>query len=174
MPERFRNSHAAERAKFSRAPSVRLMGERSELLGRRKDGSEFAVEIALSPIQAEEGLLIVAAIRDVTQRKNMEETLRSNLETQSALASLLRLSLEPLSLEEVLGRTLDLLLSLPWIRLESKGAIFLVEDDPQMLVMKAQRGLTEPLLTGCHRVPIGYCLCGKAANHRQVVFARLC
>ncbi|MHB0960518.1 MAG: SpoIIE family protein phosphatase [Pirellulaceae bacterium] len=172
LPERFHQSHAAERARFYAAPSVRRMGERPELLGRRKDGSEISVEVALSPLQADEGLLTVAAIRDVTERKKMEEHLRSNLETQSTLASLLRLSLEPLSLEDVLGRALDLLLLLPWLRLEAKGAIFLVEEDaPQVLVMKAQRGLTEPLLTEYYRVPRGRCLCGKAVNHRQVVFA---
>ncbi|MHB9067966.1 MAG: PAS domain S-box protein [Pirellulaceae bacterium] len=172
LPDCLRNRHVAERATYSRAPSVRMMSERSDLLGRRKDGFEFAAEIALSPVQTADGHLTVAAIRDVTQRKNMEETLRSNLETQSALASLLRLSLEPLSVEELLGRALDLLLLLPWLRLEAKGAIFLVkEDDPQVLVVKTQRGLTEPLLTEYYRVPIGRCLCGEAVNHRQVVFA---
>jgi PAS domain S-box-containing protein len=171
LPERFRAMHAVRRTEYAVAPSVRNMGERPGLLGRRKDGSEFPVEIALSPIQAEEGLLIVADVRDITQRVEMEQILRSNLEVQSAIASLLRLSLESLSLEDILGRTLDILLSLPWTKLESKGAVFLVEDDPQTLVMKAQRGLTEPLLTSCQRVTIGCCLCGRAAQERKVVFA---
>ena len=80
MPERFRNRHKAQRADYHSAPSVRLMGERSELLGRRKDGSEFVAEIALSPIRDDEGISVVAAIRDVTQRKQMEETLRKSEE----------------------------------------------------------------------------------------------
>jgi signal transduction histidine kinase len=101
----------------------------------------------------------------------IDAELRASVETQSALVSLLRLSLESLSLEEFLGRTLDLLVSLPWIRLESKGAVFLVEDNRQMLIMKAQRGLAEPLLTKCRQVPIGRCLCGAAAEQRQVVFS---
>ena len=171
LPERFRAQHAVRRTEYAAAPSVRTMGARPGLLGRRKDGSEFPVEIVLSPIQSEEGLLVVADVRDVTQRVKMEETLRSNLEVQSAIASLLRLSLESLSLEDMLGRTLDILLSLPWIQLESKGAVFLVEDDPQTLVMKAQRGLTEPLLTSCQRVAVGCCLCGRAAQERKAVFA---
>lgn len=171
VPQSYRHQHVADRAAYTSAPCTRVMNQRGELSACHKDGSTFPVEIALSPIHSEEGSLTVAAIRDVTQRKNMEQSLRANLEIQSSLAALLKLSLEPLSLDELLGQALDLLLSLHWIRLESKGAVFLVEDDPQMLVMKAHRGLTEPLLSGCRRVPLGQCLCGMAAEQRGVVFA---
>jgi sigma-B regulation protein RsbU (phosphoserine phosphatase) len=84
--------------------------------------------------------------------------------------SLLELSLEPLSLEEHLGRTLDLLFSIPSIGVESKGAIYLPEGDPQVLVMKAQRGLSDSLRAECERVPFGTCLCGQAAATRHLVF----
>lgn len=171
VPPGCRHQHVAERAAYTSAPCTRVMNQRGELSGCRKDGSTFPAEIALSPIHSDEGSLTVAAIRDVTQRKNMEQSLRANLEIQSSLAAILKLSLEPLSLEELLGQALDLLLSLHWIRLESKGAVFLVEDDPQVLVMKAHRGLAEPLLSGCRRVPLGQCLCGMAAEQRSVVFS---
>ena len=108
---------------------------------------------------------------DITERKHAEEAIRANLEIQSALAALLRLSLDHLALEELLGRALDLLLGLPWIQLQSKAAIFLVADEPQTLLMKVQRGLPESVLHTCHKVPFGRCLCGEAADHRRVVFA---
>lgn len=171
VPERFRDRHVAARGEYSRAPSVQYMCNRPSLLGRRKDNTEFAAEVALSPIETDEGLMVVAAVLDITQRKKTEEALRSNLEIQSALNALLKLSLDPLSLDELLEQALDLLLSLSWIRLGAKGSVFLVEDDPRVLVMKARRGLAEPLLKACCRVRVGECLCGLAAEQRDVVFA---
>ena len=170
MAEPFHNGQAAERAASFHAPTLRLMSERRELLGRRKDGSEFPVEIALNPIDADEGRTIVVTIRSVAQRKLMEDAVRSNLEMQSALSLLLRLSLEPLSLEELLGKSLETLYSLPWMRLDTKGAIFLVENESQTLVRKAHRWLPESLLSICHQVPLGRCLCGKVAESRKLVF----
>jgi PAS domain S-box-containing protein len=171
VPERFRDGHARHRDGFAKAPGARPMSQRDDLHGRRKDGSEFPAEISLSPIESEEGLLTVAAVRDVTERKRVQRQIRSNLQIQSTLNALLELSLEPLPLDEQLQRFLDVLLAVSWIALESKGAIFLVEEDPGVLVMKAQQGLVEPLLSGCARVPAGRCLCGRAAATRGIVFA---
>jgi len=66
MPPRFRDQHVAHRAGFFAAPRTRLMGLDFELSAQRKDGSEFAAHIALAPLQTEDGVLVVAAVRDVT------------------------------------------------------------------------------------------------------------
>jgi PAS domain S-box-containing protein len=71
-----------------------------------------------------------------------------------------------------LDRTLDHLFSIPWLALQSRGAIFLVEDDPDFLVMKAHRGFPANLLRNCGKVPLGVCLCGEAAAGRKIVFAK--
>lgn len=109
--------------------------------------------------------------QDITDRKQAEEKLLSSYQTHTVLSKLLNISLLDIPLKNQLQLILNLIISIPWLEVEKKGSIFLVEDDPGVLVMKAYSGLAPQLLEMCKQVPFGRCLCGRAALSGQVKFA---
>ena len=76
VPDRYRERHLQHRDKFTERPKARRMGPGLDLWGRRRDGSEFPVEISLSPVPTDNGIVVLSAIRDVSDRKLIEEQLR--------------------------------------------------------------------------------------------------
>jgi PAS domain S-box-containing protein len=74
IPDRFRTTHVGHRTRFVNEPTFRPMGSGLQLYGRRKDGTEIAIEVSLSPLTTPEGTVVSAAIRDITERRRLELT----------------------------------------------------------------------------------------------------
>jgi len=108
---------------------------------------------------------------EIIERKRAEEEIQKSYRQQSVLSTLLRISMESISLEEQLERVLDEILSIPWLPVMPRGGIFLVGYNPDVLELQVQRDLDLPLQATCARLPFGKCLCGRAAASGEIVFA---
>jgi two-component system, cell cycle sensor histidine kinase and response regulator CckA len=86
IPPRFRNQHHESRVQFFSHARSRPMGSGRELPALRKDGTEFPANIALSPVDTEDGMVVLAAVRDITERKKNEEIARQHAELQARMA----------------------------------------------------------------------------------------
>lgn len=114
VPERQRANHDQHREEFHRRPKIRRMGSGLDLYGRRRDGSEFPVEISLSPVETGNGPIVLSVIRDISDRKHIEEELRRvNEELERRKTRELRDSQNRLALivdssqDAIIGKNLD-------------------------------------------------------------------
>ncbi len=130
-------------------------------------------EVSASPLRDASGEIVagIELVRNITDRKRAEEDVRRAYETQYVINALLRISLEGRSMDEVLLKALDIILSSSWYVSKSKGAIFLTEREGRDLLLKVHRGFDRSMQDACSRVAPGTCLCGRAAQSGSIQFA---
>jgi PAS domain S-box-containing protein len=105
VPERFRRTHPAHRKEYSDRARVRQMGIGLELYGRRKDGSEFPVDIMLGPAETAAGRIVLSVIRDLTEKRQAEEALRRSEQEKQYLEEELNTEYR---FEEIIGESVGL------------------------------------------------------------------
>jgi len=142
-----------------------------QLLLLDAEGSTIWISLNVAPrIETGQVLEYDATFTDISQQKKTEEVLKRNLDAQSAIHSILQLSLGELGVKEILDSTLQLLFMIPWLAVESKGSIFLMNPD-ESLTMISEYGMSDAIKTACNHIAPGYCLCGRAARDGEVIYS---
>lgn len=125
------------------------------------------------------GLLVMRITRMNLHLKNQHEKMKDlkneAIETErqnSAIKSILELSFADNSLEEMLDKAMKALVSVSWLKVESQGSFFLAEPENRKLRLVADYNLADPLKTKCAKVNYGTCLCGRAAERGEIIFAK--
>jgi PAS domain S-box-containing protein len=142
MPTRFHDRHIALRGCYHTRPKMRPMGGGLHLEGLRKDGTEFPVEVSLSPIEGEDGILISATIRDVSERRRQERALHQKAELVRLLQEVAVAANEASGINEAVGVALQRICALTgW----PAGHLFLCDkDNAQVLVSTNLWHLDDP------------------------------
>ncbi|MBF0423068.1 MAG: PAS domain S-box protein [Magnetococcales bacterium] len=137
---------------------------------RRLNGEEFPVEVSLSSWTRHGERLYAAVIRDISERQLLEKRDLRAFINRIAISALLEVALEPLSLRRKLEVAMDIIHTVPRWATQAKGSIMLLNDHGD-LELVVERHLSHHLLDRCRRIPMGHCLCGRAAQSKELVFS---
>ncbi|MBL1216013.1 MAG: DUF3365 domain-containing protein [Planctomycetes bacterium] len=136
----------------------------------RSDASVIDVEVHYSLIESGRHAYICALARDITLRKQVEESMSRNVLMLQVLNSLRSRCLKAHTLDELLSAALGDILSIPSLQIENKGAIFLYNPELDRLEMAVQRNLSPVISETCRCVSRGHCLCGRVLNSGTPLF----
>lgn len=112
---------------------------------------------------------ILSIARDISERKKLSEELERNMDIQKVINILLKLALDDIPLKDLFSKALELIVSIPWLAVEKKGAIFLTNENG-VLDMQAAFGLSNEIVKICKHVPSGKCICGLAFLTKKFVY----
>ncbi|HAH31847.1 MAG TPA: hypothetical protein DCL44_05985 [Elusimicrobia bacterium] len=145
---------------------------RGQITNKKKDGALYTEDAVIFPVLDKNGqpAEFVGISKDITDKLLAEEKSREYLQTSEIINKILKLSLQNKPLAEILQNTLNDILSVKWLSIETKGAIFLTDEKTNFLKMAASTGLGEFITKICAEVPAGRCLCGRALLSGKPVF----
>lgn len=138
---------------------------------KTRDGEVFPVEINATYINFAEREYNCLFVNDITERKKKDTEIKRSNQAQSAINNILKISLNDISMEQMLQRILNYIINTSWISLLRKGAIFLTNDNQDHLILKVSYNFPQVLLKTCNIVPFGKCICGKTALTAKAQFA---
>ncbi|MDW7771385.1 MAG: PAS domain S-box protein [Desulfobulbaceae bacterium] len=171
IPSRFHTKHRSHLRNFFAHPRQRPMGTQYEIFGRKKDGREFPADISLNFLKIDGIPYASASVRDITERKAIDDKLIRDVHMQRVISEVLKIALKQIPLQEQLDSILELILSVPVLFLEEKGAIYLLNEDRKSMSLAAVRGFDEKEELPCREIIFGMCLCGEAAGKCKTVYA---
>jgi PAS domain S-box-containing protein len=136
-----------------------------------RDGHEFPVAINICQLGEPGAGAFLLIARDLRERRRQGQVLRQASQNQQIVNAILKIALEDLSLDEILLHALESVLLLKTPKLMDKGAVLLVADDSDHLLLKAHKGFGRQQVQACRRVPFGTCHCGRAALTSEIQFS---
>ena len=173
--------NSAEAAPFAVGLRAVLHGEQERFVleypCNRPDGEERWFKARITAFGMDKVNRVVVSHENITERKKAEEALRKSEQelqlsyfAQATINMILSESLEDAPLDLILQKSLDMILSQHWLSFEPIGSIHLIEDQPDVFVMKAQHNLADRIKQACSRIQFGKCHCGKAARAGKIQF----
>jgi len=170
IPDRYRHAHDIGVARAIENRDGKMLSRRVEVTGLNKSGDEIPLELSITEISVEDELAFSAFIRDISEPKKAQEKIERNLISQQLIAAVLEISLTPISFEQRLDQILKKIISIPWLKLQSKGAVFVVGKDGKTLEMAAQQGMSAKTVLSCATIKFGECLCGQVAETKEAIY----
>jgi len=167
MPGHDARHHDGYMEEYNKGGQAKIIGVGRELVGLRKDDSQFPIWLALNRMVVGGQTKFVGIISDISAQKRAENEARLLADDNEIVSSILRLSLTSDDLDHILQVTLELILDRHNLDLLGKGCVFLTDRQQGHLKMRAQSNLVQSVRDTCREVAMGQCLCGRAAQTMQ-------
>ncbi|SCA55327.1 putative Histidine kinase [Candidatus Terasakiella magnetica] len=170
VPEPDKHKHDSYIDQFLETGVAKVIGKAREVHAQKKDGTLFPARLAVSQMQVDNQLHFVGIISDMTALKAAEQEARSLFADHELISQILSLSLSSHGLHELLDQALHLILQRENLELLGMGSVFLYDESTDELVMVAEHKLHPQIKSQCEKLSLGTCLCGRAAQTREVIY----